>query len=91
MFVKPWSKEVEKYFKRLAKDRLFYTKDINFTRNLGRKYPELFDKNNGFMDIGRIEKRNESIVVVRPGSIVVPLEEPDWRRRKFTKFKFFKI
>jgi len=91
MFIKPWSKEVENYFRRLAKDRIVYTDDISFTRTLGRKYPELFDRNNGFMDIGRIEKQHKSIIAIRPGNTIVPLKEFDSRKRKYTFFKFFKI
>lgn len=91
MFVKPWCKEAENYFKRLAKDRIAYVDDIKFTRNLGHKYPELFDEINGFMDIGRIDKRRKSMIALRPGNVIVPIKENDCRRRKFTPFKLFKI
>lgn len=91
MFVKPWSKEAENCFRRLVKDRVVYTDDISFTRKLGRAYPELFDKTKGVMDIGRIEKRKESIIAIRPGNTLIPLGELDCRKRKFTSFKFFKI
>ncbi len=91
MKINPKTKQVEKLFRRLAKDKIGYVDDINFTRNLGRWYPELFDENNGFMDIARIDKRRTSVVVVRPGFGVAPLESSSSRKRRFIRFELFKL
>lgn len=91
MYIKPWSKESENYFRRLAKDRIMYTDNIKFTRNFGRKYPSLFNKDTGVMDIGRIDKRKQSMIAIRPGMGIAPMEGPDWRRRKFTHFQVYKM
>ena len=85
MFVRPWNKESEKYLFQLAKERTLFTRDINFTRSLGRRYPELSD--NGFMDIGRIDKKHESIIALRPGIGLAPLPT----RRKFMKFQLYRL
>ena len=87
MYIKPWSKESENYFRRLAKDRIIYTKDIEFTRTLGKRYPSLFEEDNGFLDIGRIKKTSSSMIALRPGNIIAP--KPN--RRKFLQFDFYKI
>ena len=89
--ITPWSKEAENYFRRLVKQKVIYTDDIHFTRTLGRKYPELFDENIGVMDIGRIEKRNKSMIAIRPGITIVPIKQENWRKRRYTPFKFFKL
>ena len=83
----PWSEDVEKLFRRLAKDRIVYTDNSDFTRSLGRKYPGLFDEDNGFLDIGRIKKRRSSVIVLRPGNGIAP--KPC--RKKYMQFDFFKI
>jgi len=85
MFVRPWSKEAENYFKRLAKDRIAYTKDTNFTRNFGKKYANLIDQD--FLDIGRIGRKRESVIVLRPGVTLEPIK----RRNSRLAFKFEKL
>jgi len=82
--------EYDKYFKRLLKDRVSYIEDINITRNLGKKYPDLFDEDNGFMDIARIKKRNVSALVLRPGAGLAPMTPNSSTNRK-KKYKFFRI
>ena len=89
MYIKPDSK-YDKYFQRLLKDRVVYTNDINFTRQLGRKYPDLFDKNNGFMDIARIKKHHESVIVLRPYAGLAPIYSSNGTNKK-KKYHFFKI
>ena len=89
VFVKPWNKEAERIFRQLAKDQRAYTKNNKITRKLGRSYPELFD--NGFMDIGRIDRKNESIIVLRPGIGIAPVPPKPSIPSKFLKFQFFRI
>jgi hypothetical protein len=89
MYINPDTK-YEKYFRRLIKDRIAYTDDIQFTRQLGRKYPELFDKDNGFLDIARIKKRHESVLILRPNTGLAPITPPT-STSKYKKYKFFKI
>ena len=83
----PWNEKAEKYLRRLAKDRILYTNDIEFTRTLGRRYPNLLKADDGFLDIGRIERRHSSMIAIRPGSGIAPKRE----NRKFLQFDFFKI
>jgi len=90
MYIKPWSKEAEGILRRLSKDTKAYVDDPVFTRSFGRKYPELFDEHYGCMDIGRIDKRRKSIIALRPDFVLVPIPPPDYRKRKFTYFQFFK-
>lgn len=90
MFVKPWSKDAERCFRDLVKWRNAYVDDIKFTRNLGRTHPELTDKNNGFIDIGRIDKTNRSVVTLRKHVSLIPIESSSSRSRNL-KFRFYKI
>lgn len=73
----PWSKEVERMFDNIARIGKYYTEDIQFTRNLGRRAPDLFDEQNGYMDIARIGKSRKSVVIPRPGVQIVPMPLPD--------------
>ena len=91
MKINPKTKEVERLFRRLAKDKIGYIDDITFSRNLGRWYPELFDEHNGFMDIARIDKRKKSVVIIRPNAGIAPIESNSSRKRRFTRFQLFKI
>jgi hypothetical protein len=68
------------------KDGVTYIDDVQLTRNFGRKYPDLFDENKGFLDIGKIDKRNKSMIVRRPNVGIVPIPG-----RKNQKFRFYKI
>jgi len=85
MMVKPWCKEAEDYFRRLAKDRVVYIKDTTFTRNFGRRYSKLINKD--YLDIGRIDRKKESVITLRPGVNIEPLE----LNRKNLKFKFNRL
>ena len=84
--IKPWNEKSKNKIRQLAKDGIIYTNDINFTRTIGRRYPQLFDENNGFLDIGRIGKRNKSMIAKRPNVSIIPIIKP-----RTTKFKFYKI
>lgn len=85
----PWNKESEMYFKRLVKWPNVEINDVTFTQQFGRRHPELID--NGYVGIGRIKKKRRSVLYRPEGIEIIPIQSPDWRRRKFTKFKFFKI
>lgn len=89
MYISPDTK-YEKYFRRLIKDRIVYTDDIQFTRHLGRNYPALFDRDNGFLDIARIKKRQESVLILRPNTGLAPITPPTSTNSR-KKYKFFKI
>lgn len=89
--VKPWDEIDRKFFRRITKDRIFYTNDIDLSRSLGRRYPSLFDKENGFMDIGRIKKTNSSMIALRPNSYIMPLPPSITNTKKNFRFKFYKI
>jgi len=73
--IRPWNKESERVLNQIAKDGKAYTANEMFTRAFGRKHPTIFDKNNGFLDIARIEKRRESVILPRNGIRLIPLEE----------------
>ena len=83
--LKPWNKEVERIMRQLAKDK------ITFTRKIGRNHPILVDEHNGFMDVGRITKRNKSMIALRPGVGIQPLPKIPSIPSKFMKFKFYRI
>ena len=82
----PWDEKSKKKCFQLVKDGIIYTNDIQFTRTIGRRYPQLFDEKLGFLDIGRIGKRNKSMIAKRPNVSIIPIIQP---RR--TKFRFYKI
>jgi len=71
--IRPWSDEAERILNRLVKVGKAYTTNSQFTRMFGRKYPELFDKHNGFMDIAPIKKRSMSVILPRDDVIVYPI------------------
>ena len=88
--VKPWNDEIRKKLQQLMKDGVVYTKDINFTRSMGRRYPELFDKDNGFLDIGLIGKTHRSMIVKRPNVGIMPIPGSLTQPNRL-RFKFYKI
>ena len=87
MIVTPKTKEIERLFRRLSKVKIDYTDDIHMTRKLGRNFPDLFDEEFGFLDIGRIEKRNKSMIALRPNVVVIPKKS----RGKYLRFEFNRI
>lgn len=91
--IRPWDKESERILNQIVKNGKAYTSNNNFTRMFGRKYPDLFDKNNGFLDIARIEKRRESVIIPRDNVSIIPISERTSRAtglRFPKKFGFFK-
>jgi len=68
------------------RDGVVYTDDILFTRKFGRRYPQLFDPQNGFADIAKVNKSNKSVIIKRPNVKIVPIPG-----RKKAKFRFYKI
>lgn len=89
--ITPWNKDVERLFDSIAKNQRAYVNDIKVTRSLGKKLPDLFDENEGFMDIGRIGKTRKSVVVPRIGVQVVPLPESDSESIKIRRKKKYGI
>jgi len=88
LFVKPWDEKSKRIMDQIVKNGKAYTKDITVSRAFGRYYPELID--NDFLDIGRIDKKRETMFVTRPNVIVVPVSLPTSRKSKM-KYKFHKI
>lgn len=88
MYIKPVDK-YDKYFRRLLKTHRVDIEDINITRNMPRKYPELFDKDNGFLDIGRIDRTHTSMLVLRNNVGIAPIYPSS--SKKTIKYKFFRI
>jgi hypothetical protein len=87
----PWNKEVERLCDSLVKHKRAYTDDINITRMLGRRHPDLFDEHNGYFDIGRVRKTNKSIIVPRIGVEIIPFPEPDSESIKLRRKKKYGI
>ena len=73
--IRPWSKESERIFDQIVKDGKAYTNNDAFTRAFGRKHSSIFNKDNGFLDIARIDKRKESVILPRSGIRVIPLPD----------------
>jgi len=73
--IRPWNKESERIFEQMAKDGKAYTTNEIFTRAFGRRHPTIFNKDNGFLDIARIDKRRESVILPRSGIRVIPLPD----------------
>ena len=91
--IRPWDKESERILNQIVKNGKAYTNNNQFTRTFGRKFPDLFDKNNGFLDIARIEKRRESVILPRDNVNIVPIPDFDSDAVKLRypkKFGFFK-
>ena len=89
-YISPWSEYSRKKLLQITKDRIVYTGNVQFTRNFGRKYPWLFDEKTGYMDIARIDKRRESVIVLRPNCGLAPIPGPP-SMPKSLKFRPFKI
>lgn len=92
--IRPWSKESEKILNQIAKDGKAYTSNIQFTRAFGRKHPSIFDKDNGYLDIARINKSNKSVILPRSDIRLIPLEEfssDEIRLRFKKKYGFVRI
>ena len=93
---RPFNKEIEKIFDNIAKYDRAYTTDIKITRNLPRKYPVLFDEDNGFFEIFRNESIRKSVICPRNGIKCMPILEPDSKRIEhksniFKKYGIFRI
>jgi uncharacterized membrane protein len=84
VFVKPWDEKSRNILDRLTKDRIVYINDPVTPRIFGRKYPSLFDENNGFADIGFIKRRKESIFVLHSNVDIMPIHT-----KKSVSYRFF--
>jgi hypothetical protein len=82
MLVKPWDERSKRILDQLSRDRIAYIDDPKIPPNFGRRYPGLFDKKNGFADIGNIWRRKESVLVLRPNIEIMPIP-------KLNKYRFF--
>ena len=89
--ITPWNKEVEKLFDSIAKYGKAYTEDITITRSLGKKLPDLFDEQEGLMDIGRIGKTRKSMIVPRIGVQLVPLPDRSSYQNRLKRKKTYQI
>ena len=86
--IKPCNKEIERLFRRLSRYPTFDTKDMLFTRSIGKKYPDLI--NNGFLKIKRNDEKHESVIYLPEGIGIAPIEGFNSRPSKFLKFGFFR-
>lgn len=86
--IKPWDKETEKIFRRLSKYPVFETKNMQVTRCIGKRYPELIHK--GFIKIKRNDELHESAIYLPEGIGIAPIEKLNSRPSKFLKFGFFR-
>lgn len=82
MLVKPWNERSKRILDQLTRDRIAYINDPRISRNFGMKYPDLFNVKNGFADIGNINRRKESVLILRPNIEIMPMPEKK-------KYKFF--
>ena len=89
--VKPWNDDIRKKLQQIMRDGVTYVDDVKITRSFGRRCPDLFDENNGFLDIGKIDKRNKSMIVKRPnvGIMSIPGSPTAPKRLKFRFYKIF--
>ena len=91
--ISPFNKEVERLFERIAKNGKAYTNNGKLTQMLPRKYPDIFDKHDGLIEIYRNPSKKRSIIVPLDGVHVIPLPEPDSvsikirRKRKFQIYR----
>ena len=81
MFAKPWDEKSRKIFEQLSRERQAYTTDINLSRTFGRICSELEDA--GFVDVARIERKNETVFVLRPNVRVRP-----YKNKKYEFYRF---
>ena len=85
--VKPWSNEIEKIFKQLQKNGRAFTHNVNINRELGRRCPQLIDKN--FIDVSpRSYKKSRYWINLLPDTVIEA--RPMRTKDKFLKFSFIK-
>lgn len=58
---------------------------------LPRKYPELFDDINGYLEIYRNDRSRQSVILPRLGVRIVPLPEPDSESLKVRRRKKYGV
>ena len=86
------NKKDEKIFYNIAKKDKAFIIDVSITRNLPRRYPSLFDKNNGFFEIYRSERNQKSVILPRDDSIkLIPITDPDSIRIKSSRLRKFGV
>jgi hypothetical protein len=86
--VKPWSKEIEKIFKQLQKNNgRTFTHNVNINRELGRRCPQLIDKN--YLDVSPAShKKKRYWINLLPDTVIE--SRPVRNRDKFIKYDFIK-
>jgi len=89
MYIKPWSKEAERIFQELQRNRSTYSENIQLSREIGRHCKDLID--NDFLDISRSEKKRRTWYNIPHDVGIMPDYPSNSQYRKFMKFKFFKI
>jgi len=84
--VKPWSKDIENIFKRLQKDGRAFTHNVNISREIGRRCPDLV--NMDYIDLSPSHKKKRYWINLLPNTVIE--EKPIKDRDKFLKFSFIK-
>jgi len=68
--IKAYSKDIERIFDKLCKQTTVYTKDVELTRSIGRNHTKLLE--DGWLDIARIDRRKESVIIKPPQVVIFP-------------------
>ena len=74
-------KELEKLFDSLFKQRMIYTQDTDFSRNIGKKFHKLIDKD--LLEIAHSKKKHRSWIIVPPDVKVIQHHK--------TKYEFIRL
>ena len=89
--ITPWNKESEKAFLRCAKNGKYFTKDLNFTKEFRRRYPDLTHKKTGLLGIYRNDTKKESVITTLDDVCILPLPEPSSESLKIRRKRKFGI
>ena len=86
---KPVKKKDIQCFKSLSKINRFDTTDVDFIRSMPRRYPKLFDKHSGMLDIYKSNRRKTyTIMPIEPEIKIIPIREPTSRLNEKRRNKF---
>jgi hypothetical protein len=82
MYIKIYDdKELEKLFSGLYKQKIMFTQDTDFSRNIGKKYHKLIDKD--LLEIAHSKKKHKSWIIVPPDVKLV--------QHNKTKYEFIRL
>ena len=84
-YIRAWDKLSERLLKQLNRDTRVYVKEPKIVREFGYKCSHLID--NDYMDIGRIDKKKQSIIALRPEVMTFPKISKGMLQLHFKKIK----